>query len=162
MLVLFEEFLANAEWVIGGVPHPEHPLVASNGADRLADLVRQGLERELMIGGCEGGANPIGWTFLILNFKKYVDGFLEMATEEVFVTIEGNRSGVRGWKPFREVKAMNGLEEKDGPDTMVKVVRGSTKGIQFRAFLKKCVGVEGSTSFRQWTVTGSGILCGDE
>jgi hypothetical protein len=162
VFVLFEELAADSKRVIGGVSHTEHPLVSADGADRFADLVCQSLESELMISGCKGGADAIGWSVLILDLKKDLDRFFEVTSEKVFVSIEGNGPGIRGWKFFRKMKAMNCLQEEDGTDPVVEVFRSAAEIVQLGAFLKEGLGVEGRAGFRQRAIANCRILCGDE
>jgi hypothetical protein len=109
VVVLFQEFGTNAEGVIGGVAHAEHPLVAADGADGAADLVGEGLEGELVVGGGEGGGDAIGGAVLFLDVEEGVDGFFEVASEEAFVTSEGDGAGGFGGEYFREVEAVDCL-----------------------------------------------------
>ena len=72
-----EEFLAQAQRLVGRVAHAEHPLVAADAADAAADLVGQGLEGELLVGGGEGAGDRVAGAGLALLLEEKVDRLLE-------------------------------------------------------------------------------------
>ena len=162
VVVLLEEFGANTQRVIGGVPHAEHPLVTADGADGFADLVGEGLEGELMVGGGEGGGDAIGGAVLILDVEEGVDGFLELAGEEVLVSVERDGAGGVGGEFFGEVKAVNRLQEKDGANAVIEVVGLAAEGIEFRTLGEERGRLERGTSLGKGAVADRGILRCDQ
>ncbi len=128
------EFLAQAQRLVGGVAHAEHPLVAAHAAHAAADLVGQRLEREFLIGCGQGAGNPVARAALLLGFEKHVDGFLEAAFQQIFITLEGNGSGFATGEPHGQVEAVDGVEEKQRPNTMIEVVAVAAEGIEGSGF----------------------------
>ena len=153
---------ADAEGVVGGMAHAEHPLVSANGAYRTPDLVGEGLEGELVVGGSEGGGDAIGWAVFFLNGEEGIDGFFKAAAEEVFVTVEWDGAGVAGGKFFGEIKAVDRLQEKDGTDAMVEVVRAAAEGVELGALCEQGRGIERGADFGERTVAGVGVLGSDD
>ena len=147
MVVLGEELGTDAEGMVGGVAHAEHPLVPANGADRFADLVGKSLEGELVVGGGEGRGDAIRRALLVLDGEEGVDGFFKLATEEVLISFEGDRARGIGGEFFGEVKTIDRLKEKDGANAVVEVVRLATEGIELLALGEEGGGVERSTGF---------------
>ena len=62
-----EELRAEAQGVVGGMTHAEHPLVATDGADGFAHLVGEGLEGELVVGVGKSGGNGVARSFGLLG-----------------------------------------------------------------------------------------------
>jgi len=162
VVVLGEEFGADTEGVVGGVSHAEHPLVAANGADGFADLVGEGLEGELVVGGGEGGRDAIGRAVLFLNVEKGVERFFKLACEKVFVSLKWDRAGGLGGKFFGEVKAVDCLQKKEGADPVVEIVGLATEGIELLALGEKGGGIEGCAGFGEGAVASGGVFCGDQ
>ena len=69
--------------------------------------------------------------------EKGVDGFLEAALEEVFVALEGDAADLVGVQLLREVKAMDGVEEEEGPDAVIEICFDSAEGIEGLAVIEK-------------------------
>src|SRR5690349_760989 len=72
------------------MPHAKHPLVAPDRANALADLVREGLKPETVIGRRQRAGDGIVWTGYGLRSQKAIDRFFEAALQEVFVAFEGD------------------------------------------------------------------------
>jgi hypothetical protein len=109
VIVLLEKLGPDAKWMIGGVPHAKHPLIAPDGAHRATNLIGEGLEGELVVGSGESGGNTVARAVFFLNLKEGVDGLLEVAAEKIFVACKGNGAGGFCWEFSREVEAVDCL-----------------------------------------------------
>ncbi len=89
------EFGADAQRLVGGMAHAEHPLVAAHRAHAAAHLVGERLEAEPMIGGGQGAAQAVAGPMLLLRLQEDFDGFFETAMQQVFVAFEGNQARAR-------------------------------------------------------------------
>lgn len=129
-----EEIRVKAEGLIGGVADAEHPLVAADGTDAATDLVAEGLKGEALVGGGEGGREAVAGALAGLGGEEGVDGFLEAALEEVFVTAERDEGGCAAGGEAGEARgdfeAMKGVEEEEGADALVEVVRAPAEGVE--------------------------------
>src|SRR5205823_139107 len=82
-----EQFTANAQRVVDDMPGAEHPLVAADGTHTFADLIRERLEGEAVIGGSQSARDGIIRPFLLLRFQEGRDGFGKSALEKIFVAV---------------------------------------------------------------------------
>lgn len=131
------EFGADAEGLIEGMAHSEHPLVASDGADAATDLVGKGLEGEAMVGGGEGAGEAVAGAVLGLVGEKTGDGLIEAAVEEVFIAREGNEAARVEFGSEREVKPVQRIEEEQGANAFVKVRGVLAKRIEGGTFVEQ-------------------------
>ena len=99
---------------------------------------------------------------LLLDFEEGVDGFFKLATEEVFVSFEGNGAGGFGGEFFGEMKAVDCLQEKDGADAVIEVVGLAAEGVEVPALGEEGCGIERRTSFSEGAVAGGGIFRRDQ
>ena len=64
-----------------------------------------------------------------------VDGLLEPALQQVLVAVEGNQSSRVPMPRFeRQMKPVDGVEEEQRPDALVKILAAPAEGFQFGAF----------------------------
>ena len=79
-----QEFWPQSQWLIGGMAHAEHPLVASHGSHAASHLVSEGLESQAVVGGRQGRSDAFGGTLGLKLSEKAVDGLFEAAVEQMF------------------------------------------------------------------------------
>ena len=92
---LAEQFRAEAQRVVGGMAHAEHPLVAAHRAHAAADLVGQRLERQPVIGCRQRAGDGVAGAFGLLHGQEMIDRFLEPALEQMLVTFERESGSVK-------------------------------------------------------------------
>ena len=80
-----QEFGPQAQGLVGGVAHAEHPLVAADRADTAAHLVGQRLEGQAMIGGRQGAGDGVAGASGLLHGQEMVNGLFKPSAEQVFV-----------------------------------------------------------------------------
>jgi hypothetical protein len=106
-----EQLGADSHRMILGVADAEHPLVAFARADASTHLVRERLEREMVVclGQCarEGGVEAVASR----GAAKRVDGLLETAAEEVRIALRGDRAGVGEVGGLAEMETVDGIEK---------------------------------------------------
>ena len=95
-------------------------------------MIGQRLKRQPVVGRCQGAGNGVRRTGSLLGRQEDVDGFLEAALEQVLVTAEGDRGGGGGVRreSDRQVEAVDGVKEKQGPHPGIKVIAGAAEGVQ--------------------------------
>ena len=145
-----EQFRAEAQGLVLGVAHAEHPLISPHRPDTAAHLVGQSLESEAVIGGGEGTAQGIAGALLRLSSQEGIDGFLKTAVEELLVALEGDVAAGFQFRPGGQVEAVDGSEEKEGADAVVEVVAITPEGIENGSLLQEpgkrqgvAMGIEG-------------------
>ena len=116
-----EQLGSDAEWLIEGMSHPEHPLIAADGADAASDLVGQGLEGEAMVGGREGARDAVAGSVVGLVSEEGGDGFVEPTAEEMVVAGERDETAGVQFRAAWQVKAVEGVQEEEGADTFVEI-----------------------------------------
>jgi hypothetical protein len=87
----FQEFAPETQWLIDGMPHAKHPLIATHRAHAAPYLISQRLEGEPVIRLSQGTGDGVARSFALLNGEKFIDGFLEPPLQQVFVAVEGNQ-----------------------------------------------------------------------
>src|SRR5207244_4445549 len=85
-----QEFGSEPQGLIGGMTHPEHPLVPAHRADAAPDLIRERLKGEPMVGSRQGARQRVTRALGSLCGEKLVDCFLETAPQEMFAAFERN------------------------------------------------------------------------
>ena len=88
----FQEFRSQSQWLIGGMTHAEHPLVASHGAHTASDLVGEGLKSQSVVSGRQGRGDAIGRPLRLELSEKAVDGLFEAAVEQMFEASKRNQT----------------------------------------------------------------------
>ena len=137
--VLLQELPLQSQRVIGRVTHAEHPLVPPHQAHAPSNLVGEGLERQALIRCRESARDAVARPLGGLNGEKRVDGFLEPTGEEVLETTVGNvtvaRDGDRrlNREPWRDVEALEGVQEEQRPDAVVEVLAPPSEGVELGA-----------------------------
>ena len=90
--------------MISRMPHPEHPLVPPDRPDRAPDLVRQGLEGQLVIALCKCGGERIVGPLFCNRQVKDIDRFCKPASQEMLVPLKRNAPREVPRKLGRKVK----------------------------------------------------------
>ena len=145
-----EQLGAEAERLVSGMTDAEHPLIAPHAADAAADLVSERLEGEPVIGGGERGAEAVAGAVGGLRGEEGVSRLLEAAIQKLFVATEWDEARSRrgeeadfgrvgslrnpppslgGYQLRRQVEAVDGVEEEEGADAFVEVVRAAAEGV---------------------------------
>ena len=117
------------------VAHAEHPLIAAYGTNAAADLIRQGLKREPVIGRRERRTDAIAGPFALLQTKERVNRLLEAAMQKLLVTLEWDEAvagGGGGGKLRRQMKPVNRVEKEQRANAFVKIVALPAEGVEFR------------------------------
>ena len=70
----------------------------------------------------------------LLRGEEQVDGFLEAAFEQVGIAVEGDQPRSLLGQHARQVKAIDGIEEKERPDALIEVVALAAERVQRGAF----------------------------
>jgi hypothetical protein len=107
-----QEFRAEPQGLVRRMAHAEHPLIASNGADALTNLVSQRLKGEPMVGNGESRTNRVAGSFVRLNREEVIDGFFKAAVQKVLVALEGHQPALANTRLGRQMKPVNGVEKK--------------------------------------------------
>src|SRR2546421_183584 len=74
----------------GRVAEAEHPLVSPHRPDAPPDLVRQRLERQVLVGGGQRAGDGVAGPLVGLLGEEDVDCFLEPPAEQVVIAVEGH------------------------------------------------------------------------
>src|SRR5687768_4241087 len=108
--------------MIHGMAHAKHPLVSPDRADAAADLIRERLKPEALISRGEGAGKRVVRSVPPLDMKETLDGFFKSPLQQV--GIAAKRNVAAGRKPLRrrELKAMDGVEKKQGAHPVIKIV----------------------------------------
>jgi len=115
-----------------------------------------------VIGRSKRGGDSVGGAVLCLDIEEGIDGFFELSSEQLFVSIEWNGARGFGGKFFGKMEAVDGLEEKDGANPVVEVVGLASEGFQFGAFFQQGGGIERSAGDRKRLIAGGGVFGGNE
>ena len=129
-----EEFGANAQWGVLRMRGAEHPLIAAHGAHAAPHLVGKRLKTQRAIAGGERAGKGLTGPRGGLGGEEDIERFFKPALQQVGVTGEGNqrtrgREGARG-----DVKAMDGVQEKQRTHALVEVVAAAPEAVERLAF----------------------------
>ena len=132
-----QKFGVNAQGCVLGMGSAKHPLVAPNGAHAAAHLVGKSLKTERPI-ACrerarEGGARSRSG----LGGEENVQSFLEPSLQQIGVAGKRNQRKRSPALPSGDVKAMNGIEKKQRPHALVKIVAAAAEMVECRAFFQQ-------------------------
>src|SRR5581483_301240 len=159
-----QQFRAETQRLVGRMSHAKHPLVAAHAAHAAAHLVRESLKAKPIISAGQRARDGITGALLLLNGEKMFNRLLEPALQQVFVTLEGNQRACTVARRARsraqllgDMKAVNGIEEKKGADTFVKVLAPGTKVVQSRALLPQLVDGESRANTFERLVAKRGL-----
>ena len=158
---------SNPERLIEGMTNAEHPLITAHRAHRAPYLIGEGLHSEAMVGGREGTGNTIARTFLRLDREEGIDGLAKTPVKELFVSLERNQSAAplisnTGGEPFREMEAMDGVEEKERPDALIEISAFAAEEIESSAFGEQLGEAGGARPLSQGKIADRWIARGDE
>ena len=128
-----DQFGADAQRLVERVAEAEHPRVAAGGADGAADLVGEGLKREGVVRGGEGAGEGFARAVGGLGGGEDGDGLFETAFEQVSETRIGHAAEAREIGARGEVVAVDGGEEKQCADALVKVRFAASIGVELGA-----------------------------
>ena len=161
MAVVREQLAADAERVLGGVSHAEHPLVAAHGADGFPHLVGECLESELVIRGGKCGGNCVAGALGFLNGKEGIDGLGETPCEQMAVSFEGDVSLVSA-RQYRQVVAVDRVEEKQGADALVEIAGAAAEGVERGGLGEELFAGKPGAGFGERAVAEGGFVRGND
>ena len=135
-----QQFGPDAQGLVDGMPHAEHPLIAPDGADTATDLIRERLEGQPMIGRGQGGTDAVAGAFGLLLGQEGIDRLLESTMEQVLESAERNQptgapalAGEHGGK----MEAMQGVQEEQRANPLVEVGGATPEAVQFGSELQQ-------------------------
>ena len=129
-----QEFWPQSQWLIGGMAHAEHPLIASHGSHTASHLIGEGLESQSVVGGRQGRGDAIGGTLRLKLSEKAVDGLFEAAVEQMFEAGKRDQTCMaRGAEFWWKVKPLEGRQKEQGPHPLVQILGLSAEPVQGRA-----------------------------
>ena len=159
--IVRKELAADAQRVLGGVTHAEHPLVAAHGADGFTDLVGECLESELVIRGGKGGGDRIAGALFALRGEEGIDGLGETPREEMAVSFEGDVA-VLSARQNRQVVAVDRIKEKQGADALVEVAGSTAERVERGCLGEELFAGKPGAGFRERAVAEGGFVRGDD
>lgn len=148
---------ANAQRVIRGMAHAEHPLVAAHRTHAAPHLVGQRLKRQLAVPGRKSAGNRRARPLLALRPEEHIQRFPKTPLQQALVT--GKRDGrarARGEAP-RNMEAVNRVEKEKGPHAPVQVVARPAKAIERQGLLQQLGERRGAAKRIERTVSNGGI-----
>ena len=133
-----QEFWPQSQWLIGGMAHAEHPLVAPHGSHTASHLIGEGLESQSVVSGRQGRSDAFGGTLGLKLSEKAVDGLLEAAVEEMFEAGKRDQTCMaRGAEFWWKVKSLEGRQKEQGPHPFVQILGLSAEPVQGRASVQQ-------------------------
>ena len=129
-----QQLRPDAQRLIGRMTDAEHPLVAAHRAHAAAHLVGQGLEAEPMIRFRQRTGHRLVRALRGLRLQEDIDRLLETALQQIRIAVERNEAPALHAGLAGQVKAVDVVEEKQRPHTLVQVVAGAAESIQLSAF----------------------------
>ncbi len=131
-----------AQRLIRGVSHAEHPLVAANGAHAAADLVGKGLERQPVVSCRQGAGDGIVGSGRPHGGQEMLDSFLEPPLEQVLKPMKWNFRGLsiaarRFQQRRRQMKTMDRVKKEQSANAFVEIATLSPERIERRALSQK-------------------------
>ncbi len=129
LVIALEQFRPHSQGLVGRMADAEHPLIAAHRAHAAAHLVGQRLKAQAAVSGGQGAGDGLAGSLGGLDGQEDVDGFLETALEQVQVAFVGHlAAGCVGLE--RQMEAVNGVKEKQGPNPNVEVVAFAPQPVQ--------------------------------
>ena len=157
-----QQFGAQAQRIIGGMPRAEHPLVAAHGANAAADLIGEGLKAQAAVSGGERAgddrARPLG----ALGGQELVDGLLEAALQKMDVAGVGNLRGRAGLLAQGHMEAVDGVEEEQRAHAFVEVVARAAEAVERGALGLQLRERQVAADCVQRAVANGGVARGDD
>jgi len=161
------QFGPQAQGVVGGMAHAEHPLVAAHRTHAPADLVRQRLEPEPVVRRRQRAGDGIARAFRLLHGQKLVQGLLEAALEQMLVAGEGDEraaagGGGGGRQAFRQMEPVDRVKEEQRAHALVEVFAAPAEVVQPRALVQEVAGGQAGAGGGERLVAPGGVGRGDE
>ena len=117
----------------------KHPLVSGDIFYRPANLIRQRLKAQLMVGFSKRTRYRIGGSTQTQGLQQAINCLVESAGEQMLVTDLRNFARIVCFKSCGKVITKNGSQEEKCPDSMVKVGAFPSKFIQSSDVLKEAL-----------------------
>src|SRR5262249_46852796 len=117
----------------------KHPLVAAQAADAAADLAGQRLEGQLVVRGGQRAGEGVAGAGPALGGEEAVDGLIEAAPQQLLIAGEGDAAAAGKAGSKRQVKAVEGVEEEEGPDALVEVLTGPAELVEVGTLGQQCL-----------------------
>ena len=128
------------------MPHPKHPLVALHRAHTAPHLVREDLESEAVIGSRQGARDAIAGAGLCLSSEEDFDRFFKAPPQQEVIPIKGHQGPGLNPGLERQVKAVDSIQEKAGPHSLIEVSATPPQGIErcslFQQVRERCGAAE--------------------
>lgn len=129
-----KQFAAEAQGMIGGMAHAEHPLIAAHGAHAAADLIGERLNRQPVIGHGQRAGNGIRRAVMLLHPEKGGDGLFKPAFQQMRVTMERNQGPRADARLEWQMKPVNHIKEKQRANAFVEIFTAPTERFESGAF----------------------------
>ena len=144
---MLQKLRADAQRMIAGMAHAEHPLIAPHGAHTSAHLIRQRLKTEALVRRGQRAADAVTGAFDRLMREEIVDGLAEPAIQQMQVAGKRNRAARIQPRLLGQMIAVNRIEEKKRADAVVQIARLAAKCIELMRFGQQFADVEALADF---------------
>ena len=134
LVAALQQLGPDAQRMIGGMAHAEHPLIAAHRAHAAADLVRQRLQGQPLIGHGQRAGNRVGRPIRRLRLEKSGDGLFKSALQQLRVAGKRNQGPGVDIRLQRQMKPVDGIKKQQGANPFVKIFTAMTERLEFGAF----------------------------